>query len=75
VVVIFEHPDRRADGFRIPNGGGVSLAVGATGASTRQAYLSTLFLDTSPGESVEIDVVRNGEGQTMAVTLGAFPAR
>lgn len=65
----------RVDGFRIPTGGDVILALDGTEVSTRQAYLSTLFLDTSPGETVELDIVRDGEEQTVAVTLGTFPVQ
>lgn len=65
----------RVDGFQIPTGGDVILAVDGTEVSTRQAYLSKLFLDTSPGETVDIDVVRDGEERTVSVTLGTFPTR
>jgi S1-C subfamily serine protease len=65
----------RVDGFRIPTGGDVIRAVDGTEVSTRQAYLSTLFLNTSPGEAVDVDIVRDGEEQTVSVTVGTFPAR
>jgi len=65
----------RVDGFRIPTGGDVIRAVDGTAVSTRQEYLSTLFLDTAPGETVEVDIVRDGGEQTVSVALGTFPAR
>jgi S1-C subfamily serine protease len=65
----------RVDGFRIPTGGDVIRAVDGTEVSTRQEYLSTLFLDTAPGETVEVDIVRDSGEQTVSVTLGTFPDR
>ncbi|NHN57897.1 MULTISPECIES: S1C family serine protease [Halorussus] len=54
---------------RIPVGGDVIVAVGNRSIESREDLLSYLFTETRPGETVEVTVVRDGERQTVEVTL------
>lgn len=61
-------------GFEVPVGGDVILAVDGTQISTRQDFLSYLFLQTSPGDTVSLKIRRNGNRQTVQVDLAAREA-
>lgn len=63
---------RVVDGFRVPIGGDILVGIEGERLSTRQDYLSHLLLQTSPGQTVELDLLRNGGQQTVSVTLGTF---
>lgn len=53
--------------------GDVILAINGTRIDTKEQLSSYLALQASPGETVEITVLRNGERQTISLTLGTRP--
>ncbi|WP_435179856.1 S1C family serine protease [Halorussus sp. AFM4] len=57
------------NGTRVPVGGDVIVAIGNQSVESREDLLSYLFTETQPGETVEVTVVRDGERQTVEVTL------
>ena len=61
----------RVSGFQVPVGGDVIVSVNGHEVSSRQALLSYLELNTSPGETVRLGIIRDGERQTVQLTLGA----
>ncbi|MGB9953938.1 S1C family serine protease [Haloarcula marismortui] len=60
-------------GTAIPTGGDVVRQMGDTPTPTRQALGSFLALETSPGETVDVLVERDGAQETVALTLGTRP--
>ncbi|WP_049937693.1 S1C family serine protease [Haloplanus natans] len=58
-------------GFEVPAGGDIVLALDGNEVKSRQDFLSHLLLNTSPGETVRLDVLRGGETRTVEVVLGA----
>ena len=60
------------NGFRVPVGGDIILTIDGKRVSTRQDYLSHLLLQTSPGQTIELTILRGGEEQTVSVALGTF---
>ena len=63
------------NGQRIPVGGDVIVAIGNQSVGSREDLLSYLFTETRPGESVQLTIVRDGERQTVTVTLTERPDR
>jgi len=61
------------DGQRIPVGGDVIVAIDGQNVSTQEELGSYLATETSPGDEVELTVVRDGERTTVNVTLGERP--
>ncbi|MFC4358373.1 S1C family serine protease [Halobium salinum] len=61
-------------GFEVPVGGDVILAVGGEQVSTRQEFSEYLELQTTPGETVTLTVLRDGERRDVEVEAGALPA-
>jgi serine protease Do len=55
--------------------GDVILSINGTRIDGRQQLISYLALQASPGDSVEVTVLRNGERRTLSLTLGARPER
>ncbi|PSP83414.1 serine protease [Halobacteriales archaeon QS_1_68_17] len=64
---------RRVDGSQVPVGGDVIVEMGDTATPTRQALSSFLALQTSPGDTVPVTVVRDGSRTTVDLTLGSRP--
>ena len=62
------------DGERVPVGGDVIRAVDDRAIETSEALGSYLALETSPGETVEVTVLRDGREETVPVELGTRPA-
>ena len=58
---------------RIPIGGDVIVAVGNQTVESREDLLSYLFTETRPGETMQVTIVRDGERQTVTVTLSERP--
>lgn len=58
------------DGQRVPVGGDVIIAVDGTRIETDHDLLRYIALETEPGERVSVEVVRDGERQTIEVRLG-----
>jgi len=63
------------DGERLPVGGDVMLAVDGTRTDTTEALGSYLALETRPGDTVSLTILRDGEERTVEVELGARPTR
>jgi S1-C subfamily serine protease len=64
---------REINGVEVPVGGDVIVRMGETPIPTRQALSSFLSLRTSPGDSIEVEVVRDGQRQVVELTLGTRP--
>ncbi len=62
---------KRVSGFRVPVGGDVIVSVNGQKVSSRQELLAYLELNTSPGETVKLGIIRDGQRQTVTVELGA----
>ena len=55
--------------------GDVIIGIDGTRIDTRQQLSSYLALQASPGDTVEVTVLRNGERRTVSLTLGSRPER
>lgn len=64
---------QRIDGQSVPVGGDVIVRMGETDIRTTQTLSTFLALETSPGDTIEIEVIRGGERQTVQLTLGSRP--
>ena len=62
------------DGVRTPVGGDVVVGMNETTIPTRQALSTFLALETSPGDGVDVHVIRGGERRTVELELGSRPA-
>ena len=62
------------DGVEAPTGGDVIRQLDATPTPARQALANFLALETSPGDTIDVTVLRDGETQTVELTLGSRPA-
>ncbi|ATW88533.1 S1-C subfamily serine protease [Halohasta litchfieldiae] len=58
------------DGQRVPAGGDVIVSVDGGRIETDHDLLRYIALETEPGETVSVGVVRNGERRTVDVRLG-----
>ena len=61
------------DGESVPVGGDVIVAVDGQAVPTEERLAAILALETSPGETVVLDVIRDGVEQTVSVELAARP--
>jgi S1-C subfamily serine protease len=61
-------------GRDVPVGGDVIVAMDGTPIPTQQALSSFLALETRPGDTIEVEIIRDGRRRTVEVTLGARPA-
>lgn len=61
------------DGVDVPVGGDVIVAMDGRAVPTGGALGRYLALETRPGQTVAVDVVRDGEERTVDLTLGARP--
>lgn len=62
-----------ADGAELPVGGDVIVAMDGRQTPTRGALSEFLAIEGSPGETVPITVLRDGERTTVELTLGKRP--
>ncbi|MFB6102145.1 MAG: S1C family serine protease [Haloplanus sp.] len=62
-------------GERVPVGGDVILSIGGTTTNTTEALGSFLALETRPGDTVSLTILRDGNERTVEVTLGTRPTR
>ena len=63
----------RVDGLQAPVGGDVVVGMDGTRIPTRQALSTYLALETSPGDSLDVDVVRDGDRRSVTLELGSRP--
>ncbi len=61
------------DGTSVPAGGDVIVAIDDTEIPNQDRLSSVLALETAPGESIDIDVIRDDDRETIEVTLDARP--
>ncbi len=61
------------DGQPIPVGGDVVVAIDGEQIPNQDRLFAYLALETEPGEEITIDVVRDGEEESLAVTLDERP--
>ena len=61
-------------GREVPTGGDVIVAIGGEPVDSHEALMRHLLLETSPGEEVTVDLLRDGERLTERVTLAERPA-
>ena len=61
------------DGTVVPVGGDVIVAIGDREIPNQDQLSSVLALQTSPGETISIDVIRDGERETVELTLESRP--
>jgi len=64
---------RLVRGRETPVGGDVIVRMGDWPIPTRERLSAFLALETQPGDTTEIEVVRDGRRETVEVTLGARP--
>jgi S1-C subfamily serine protease len=64
---------RSVDGTQVPVGGDVMVSFDGVSVSTIEGFASRLALETEPGETVPVTVLRDGEEVTVDVTLGERP--
>ncbi len=63
----------QVDGTTVPVGGDVILEIGGREVNTLEAFSAYLALETRPGETVSVTVLRDGERQSVDVTLTDRP--
>jgi len=62
------------EGQSIDVGGDIVVAMEDTTIRTRQDLASFLALETSPGDTIDVTVIRDGAEQTVELTLGSRPS-
>lgn len=62
-----------ADGTPVPTDGDVIVMIGDEEIPNQDQLSSVLALETSPDETIDIEVIRDGERQTVELTLEARP--
>ncbi|MEA1930961.1 MAG: trypsin-like peptidase domain-containing protein [Euryarchaeota archaeon] len=62
------------DGQRVPVGGDVIVAINDTRIETDHDLLRYIALETEPGETVAVELIREGQRRTVSVELGARPS-
>jgi S1-C subfamily serine protease len=60
-------------GAEVPTGGDVIVAIEGTPIRTQEDLASFLAEEGRPGETIDVTVVRDGDRQTIQVTLGERP--
>ncbi len=61
------------DGAAVPVGGDVIVAIGGTEIPNEDQLSSVLALETTPGETIAIEVLRDGERETVGLELEPRP--
>ncbi|MFD1512613.1 S1C family serine protease [Halomarina rubra] len=64
---------RTVDGSRVPVGGDVMVGFDGVEVNSIEGFASRLALETDPGDSVPVTVLRDGSRRTVDVTLGERP--
>jgi S1-C subfamily serine protease len=65
--------NERVNGIRTPVGGDVIVALDDERIPTRQALSSYLALETRPGDTVAVEVIRDGHRTSVDLELGSRP--
>ena len=61
------------NGRRLGTGGDVVYRMDGTDIPTREALSTFLALETSPGDSIDVEIIRDGRRETVELTLGSRP--
>lgn len=61
------------EGVRVPVGGDVIVEMGERSIETEDDLVAYLTTEADPGETIEVTVIRDGERQTVNVTVGERP--
>jgi S1-C subfamily serine protease len=61
------------DGVRVPTGGDVVVGMGDQTIQSQEVLSTYLALVTSPGDTIPIEVIRDGSRTTVELTLGERP--
>ncbi|MFB6177943.1 MAG: S1C family serine protease, partial [Halobaculum sp.] len=64
---------RTVRGIEVPTGGDVIVGIGDVTVEVQADLSNYLALETSPGDTVPVTVIRDGEEQTVDLTLGRRP--
>ena len=62
------------NGQRVGTGGDVVYRMGGTDIPTREALSTFLALETTPGDTIDVELVRGGSRETVELTLGSRPS-
>jgi len=65
--------EEQRNGVATPTGGDVIVRMNETPTPSRQQLSTFLALETAPGETISVDLIRDGETQTVDLTLGERP--
>lgn len=65
---------RTVDGTSVPTGGDVVVGFNGTEIRTQGELSRFLALETSPGDVIDVEVIRDGEPRTVELELGSRPA-
>ncbi|PSP93932.1 serine protease [Halobacteriales archaeon QS_4_62_28] len=65
--------EREINGVTAPVDGDVVVRMNDTSTPTRQELSTFLALETSPGDTIDVRVIRDGERQTVELELGNRP--
>jgi S1-C subfamily serine protease len=63
----------RINGVEVPVGGDVVVRMGGEPIQSQQVLSTYLALSTSPGDTIPVEVVRDGSRTTVDLTLGSRP--
>ena len=63
----------RIGNARVPLGGDIITALNGTAMTTSKEFVAYLETETQVGDTVAVTIVRDGEEQTVQVTLGERP--
>ena len=61
------------NGRRLGTGGDVVYRMDGTDIPTQEALSTFLALETSPGDTIDVELLRDGDRRTVELTLGARP--
>jgi S1-C subfamily serine protease len=61
------------NGVQVPVGGDVVVSMGGQPIEAQSQLSTFLALETSPGDTIPVEVIRNGRRQTVELTLGDRP--
>jgi S1-C subfamily serine protease len=71
--VLQESTESDQSGVTVPVGGDVITALDGTDVATLNELSTFLALETAPGETIPVTVIRDGEEQTVDLELGTRP--
>jgi len=72
---IFQGSERQVEvrGVEVPVGGDIITHVDEKSINTHEELSRHLMVNTEPGQTIEVTIIRDGEEQTVTMTLGTRP--